>query len=222
MRNFETLPSAVVAKVTGKAKRKLDERYGYVTRRNEYSYAGVVYRINSAKSGCYTLILQRLIEQLCAARTLYGRVLFVRLDLHHASPTLTSERISKFIKSARAYTQRHYQMPYMGYLWAREQERSKSQHYHLVFMLDGDKVKHPAKLFDELGEIWERLGGTISIPTNSFIFIDKSELVIDAVYRGSYLAKAKGKGCRPTGAHDFGASRLPDSLQLLLERLRRG
>lgn len=208
MRGSETLPSAVMAKVTGRAKRKQGERYGYVTYQDVYNYAGVKYRINSAKSGCYTLILQRLIEQLCAIRAIHGRVLFVRLDLHHASPTLTSERISKFIKSARAYVQRHYQTPCMGYLWVREQGRSKSQHYHLVFMLDGDKVRHPAKLFDEFGEIWERLGGTNSIPKDAFIFIDKPELVTNAVYRGSYLAKARGKGYRPTGAHDFGASRL--------------
>ncbi len=208
MLGSETLPSAVVAKVTGKAKRKQGERYGYVTYQAEYSYAGVTYPINSAKSGCYTQILQRLIEQVDAMRAIYGRVLFVRLDLHHASPEPTSERMSAFIKSARAFSQRRYQTPHMGFLWVREQENAKSQHYHLIIMLDGDKVRHPAKLFDELEEIWSRMGGTVSIPKNPYIFIDQPELVADAIYRGSYLAKARGKGYRPDGARDFGCSRI--------------
>lgn len=212
MLGSETLPSAVVAKVTGKAKRKPGERYGYVTYQGEYSYAGVTYPINSAKSGCYTLILQRLIEQLGAMMAIYGRVLFVRLDLHHALPEPTSNRMSAFIKSARAFTQRRYQTPHMGFLWVREQESAKSQHYHMVLMLDGDKVRHPATLLGELGGSWGRMGGTVSIPKNPFIFIDKPELVADAVYRGSYLAKARGKGYRPDGARDFGASRLPRTI----------
>lgn len=208
MRGSENLPSAVVARVAGRAKRKPGERYGYVTYQGEYSYAGVTYPINSAKSGCYTLILQRLIEQIGAMRTIYGRVFFVRLDLHHASPEPTSERISMFIKSARSFTLRRYQTPHMGFLWVREQENAKSQHYHMVLMLDGDKLRHPARLLDELGEIWGRLGGTTSIPKNPFIFIDTPELVADAIYRGSYLAKARGKGYRPDGVRDFGCSRI--------------
>lgn len=208
MLGSETLPSAVVAKVTGKTKRKPGERYGYVTYQGGYSYAGVTYPINSVKSGCYTLILQRLIEQIDTMRKIYGRVLFIRLDLHHALPEPTSKRMSAFIKSARVSTLRRYQTPHMGFLWVREQESAKSQHYHMVLMLDGDKIRHPARLFDELTEIWERIGGTSSIPKNPFIFIDKPELVAEAVYRGSYLAKARGKGYRPDGVRDFGCSRI--------------
>ncbi|MEH8261312.1 inovirus-type Gp2 protein [Aeromonas veronii] len=208
MRGPENLPSAVVARVTGKAKRKPGERYGHVTRRGEYSYAGVTYPINSAKSGCYTLILQRLIERIEAMRAIYGRVLFVRFDLRHPEHEPTNERTSAFIKSARAHTQRRYQTPHMGFLWVREQESTKSQHYHMVLMLDGDKVRHSASLLDELREIWGRMGGTVWIPKNPFIFIDQPDLVAGAVKRGSYLAKARGKGYRPDKVRDFGCSRI--------------
>ena len=38
------LPSAVAAKVTGKAKRKQGKRYGYVTHQCVYRYQGIEYR----------------------------------------------------------------------------------------------------------------------------------------------------------------------------------
>lgn len=208
MLDCEGIPSAVVARLTGEVKRKNGQRYGYVTHQASYSYAGIAYPINSNVSGCYTLILQRLVEQIKAIKAIYGRVLFVRLDLHHPESEPTSKRMSSFIKSLRAFCQRNYQTPHMGFLWVREQEKAKSQHYHMVLMLDGDKVRHSAKLLKSLGEIWERMNGTISIPKNPFIFIDKPELVADAVYRGSYLAKARGKGYRPNGTRDFGSSRI--------------
>lgn len=215
MRGPENLPSAVVARVTGKAKRKQGERYGHVTYQGKYSYAGVAYPINSAKTGCYTLILQRLIEQIEAMRAIYGRVLFVRLDLHHPLPEPSNRRMSTFIKSARAFALRRYQTPHMGFLWVKEQEitKTKNQHYHMVFMLDGDKVRYSARLLDELEEIWRRMGGTVSIPKNPFIFINQPELVAEAIYRGSYLAKGRGKGYRPDGVRDFGCSRIRPTIQ---------
>lgn len=202
------LPSSVVANLTGEAKRKQGERYDYVTHRNEYPFAGMNYPINSTKSGCYTLILQRAIEQLTAMVDLYRRVLFVRFDLHHLQPEATSERVSAFIEAARKHAQRRYQTRHMGFLWVREQEKAQRQHYHLVLMLDGDKIRYSSKLLAELGEIWARMGGTASIPKKPYIFIDKPALVADAVYRASYLAKARGKGFRPDGARDFGCSRI--------------
>ncbi|MFM5230817.1 inovirus-type Gp2 protein [Aeromonas media] len=209
----DQIPSAVVATLIGKAKRKQGERYDYVTYQNEYSYAGMAYPINSTKSGCYTLILQRIIEQVTSMVALYRRVLFVRLELHHQHPEPTSKRMSAFIESARKFVLRRYQTQHMGFLWVREQEKAKSQHYHLIMMLDGDKIRHPARLFEELSEIWGRKGGTYWIPKNPFIFIDKPEMVAKAVTRASYLAKGRGKGYRPDGVRDFGCSRIKPTIQ---------
>lgn len=208
MNGPEKLPSDVVARLVGKPKRKQGERYGHVTYKGEYSYAGATYRINSAKSGCHTLILQRIIEQTTAMLAVYRRVLFVRVDLHHRQPEPTNQRLSAFLKSARDRAQRYYRTQHVGYLWVREQDKANSQHYHLILMVDGDKVAYPARLLDSLKEIWERLGGTLSIPCSSYIFIDSPERVTDAVYRASYLAKARGKGYRPDGVRDFDCSRL--------------
>ncbi|MGL6424460.1 YagK/YfjJ domain-containing protein [Aeromonas hydrophila] len=103
-------------------------------------------------------------EQTNATVTMYKRVLFIRIDLHHCEPESTNKRISSLIKSLRAHVQQYYSIPQMGYLWVREQEKAKSQHYHIILMLDGDKIRHPAKLIKTLTDIWARKGGTLSAP----------------------------------------------------------
>ncbi|MDX7704901.1 YagK/YfjJ domain-containing protein [Aeromonas caviae] len=208
MSDGDELPSAVVARVSGSPKRKQGERYDYVTHRNEYPFAGIHYPINSAKSGCYTQILRRGIEQLTTMVSIYRRVLFIRFDLHHPQSAPTSEHVSAFIEAARKLVLRSYQTEHLGFLWVREQEKVQRQHYHLVLMLDGDKIRHPGKLLEALDKIWVRRGGTTSIPTKPYLFIDQPALLAEAVYRASYLAKARGKGFRPNGTRDFGCSRI--------------
>lgn len=208
MSDGDVLPSAVVARVTGSPKRKQGERYDHVTYQDKYDCAGTSYPINSAKSGCYTLILRRAIEQLTTMVSIYRRVLFIRIDLHHPQPAPTSEHVSAFIEAARKHVLRRYQTEHMGFLWVREQEQVPRQHYHLVLMLDGNKIRHPGKLLEALDEIWVRKGGTTSIPTKPYLLINQPELLAESVYRTSYLAKARGKGFRPNGTRDFGCSRI--------------
>lgn len=204
----DDLPASVIAKATGETKRKRGQRYGHVTYQKGYSYAGRQYPINSTKSGCYTKILQRIIEQVTAMRALYGRVLFIRLDLHHENFGDDSSLMSVFMKSARAIVQSRYKTPHLGYLWARELERAKCQHYHVFLLVDGDKVNHPSALLGCLADSWARQGGTLSIPENCYILVVDEDSEAAAIHRASYLAKGRGKGYRPDGARDFDCSRI--------------
>lgn len=208
MLDSDGLPLTVVAKLTGMPKRKNGCRYSHLTMQDHYSYGGVKYRINSARSGCYTDILRRIVEQTNAAVAMYKRVLFIRVDLHHCELESTNKRISVLIKSLRAHVQQYYSIPQMGYVWVREQEKAKSQHYHIILMLDGNEIRHPAKLIKTLTEIWSRKGGTISVPKNCYLFIDNEALMRDAILRASYLAKGRGKGYREDGVRDFEHSRI--------------
>ncbi|WP_429182755.1 YagK/YfjJ domain-containing protein [Aeromonas rivipollensis] len=208
----DNLPSAVVAKVRGKAKRKQGKRYGHVTYQSVYIYQGVNYPINTTSaSGCYTKPLSEMIRRIKEAVTCYRRVLFVRLDLSMGEGEATSERLSAFLKQAGRYVTREHGTR-LEYVWCREQEKAKRQHYHLAILIDGDKLRHPARLYEELAEIWQRKGGRISIPENGYLMTD-SHNIAEAVYRISYLAKERGKGYRPDGVRDFGYSQIKQSIR---------
>ena len=196
-------PIAVAARVTGNVK-----RWGHVTNRSVYSYQGVDYPINTTPaSGCYTKPLSQMIRRIVGAVEKYKRVLFIRFDLSMGDYEPTSERLSAFLKLAARYVRREYQTR-LGYVWCREQEKAKRQHYHLALFIDGDKLRHPARLYEALAEIWQRTGGRLSIPENGYLMTERHNLA-EVIYRVSYLAKERGKGYRPPGSRDFGWSRLP-------------
>ena len=98
----------------------------------------------------------------------------------------------------------------MGYIWVREQESAKQQHYHVVIFLDGDKIRHSSVIIKVIMETWENLksGNTVGYAKRCFYNVSDSNSKADAIYRFSYLAKARGKGYRPPQSKDYGTSRL--------------
>ena len=164
----------------------------------------------SEQYGIYKEILIKTIEQLDASIKIHKRILVVRMDLHLNIYTGDNKRISNFMNNTNKYLSRNYDINKMGFVWAREMERAKTQHYHTALFLDGNKIQHPKKLLPALKEKWLPFG---HIPTisNPFYYIDKdnhTQQRADAIERLSYLAKIRGKGYRDTQAKDYGTSRL--------------
>ncbi|TXH67880.1 MAG: inovirus Gp2 family protein [Thiothrix sp.] len=183
----------------------------YITHSDTIEHQGIEYPINSTKSGIYTSIMHRAIEQLDACLQRWGRVLAVRFDLHHKGiQTHSNKWLSKFIKNLKRKIERAYDFSDLGFIWVREQERGKAQHYHLAIWLDGDVVRHPAQLTKLISETWEAINpaNTIYYPSNHYYFVDSEEAKRDFVYRMSYLAKARGKGYRNEQVKDYQCSRL--------------
>ena len=102
-------------------------------------------------------------------------------------------------------------MKRLGYMWVREQEKAKSQHYHLALFLDGNKVQHPSKLLRWIKGRWtwyeQPKPPTIKRP---FLMTKRQckSSIDDAVYRISYLAKPRGKGYRNRYTKDYSTSRI--------------
>lgn len=110
----------------------------------------------------------------------------------------------------------------MGYVWVRECERKKSQHYHCVLYLDGHVIQHPAKLRQLIADTWAALAGIraddgkpwnhVYFPANGHYDIaggaSGAETKADLIYRVSYMAKTRGKGYRKPTANDFSSSNL--------------
>jgi len=176
-----------------------------------FEYDGVAYEVNATGSGIYKEIMRRIIEQLRTALEIHKRLLVIRFDLHSASFDHGNEEIRLFRKRIITWVSRHYQTHSIGFVWARETESAKAQHYHLAMFIDGDKVRNPKKILSIIMQKWE-----LTNPSNHhmphikkpYYFIDNDDVLADAVYRLSYLAKTRGKGYRPKQVKDYSTSRL--------------
>ncbi|BBB24284.1 conserved hypothetical protein [Isorropodon fossajaponicum endosymbiont JTNG4] len=188
---------------------------------DKFQYKDETIIIQQGKQGAYVEILNSMFEQFDTALNIHKRILVHRFDLHPAyntptneiihpaynTPTNeiihpayntpTNEIISKFMDNLKKWIGRHYGIKHIGYGWAREQERAKNQHYHLVLLLDGDKIQHPKKLNVQIIEKWTPYGHC-PVVLNPYYFVDKNNQAkrLEALYRASYLAKVRGKGHR--------------------------
>jgi len=176
---------------------------------DEFNYRGELINILQGKQGVYVEILSKVIEQLDACISIYKRVLVHRFDLHPTYYTPTNILMSKFVDRLKKWIKRNYGINKIGYIWVRELERSKKQHYHLALFLDGNKIQHPKKLNAQIKEMWTALGHMPVVP-NPFYFIGKNDQKerLEVIRRISYLAKVRGKGRRDEQAKDYQTSRI--------------
>ena len=183
------------------------------TGKSLYQFSNKVFPINThdSKYLCREDILDSGIGQLLAMLSFHSRVLTLRVDLHIREYEASNIRISKFISKLRKWLVCHYKMKRIGYLWVREQERAKSQHYHLILYLDGNKIRYPSKINKWVREYWtwhdQPKPPTIK---NCYTMVhrDDKESLDESVYRMSYLAKKRGKGYGGPKTRDYSSSRI--------------
>lgn len=184
----------------------------YVTHSDTVDRGGTTYKVNQGKAGIYSRILHRAIDELDKSLLLWGRVFALRFDLHHKGICKADNKwLSRLFKNLKRRLERSYGIAEMGYCWVREQERGKSQHYHAVLFIDGDEIRHPAKISKIITDTWSSINpvNTAYFPRNQYYFVDCSTVKHDLVYRMSYLAKVRGKGYRDKDTNDFFCSNLP-------------
>lgn len=184
-------------------------------RSDSLNFEGIVYEINQGASGIYSPILRRFIGELQKMLIRYNRVFALRFDLHHKGIIKDGYKddnkwLTRFRKNLGRRIERAYGLSDVGYLWVREHERGKAQHYHYVLLMDGDIIRHPARLNELIDKTWSAINpvNTVFHPKNQYYFVDSEEVERDLIYRVSYMAKARGKGYRPKHVNDFSASSL--------------
>ena len=180
----------------------------YVSYKSTFLHQGELFKVNSKKSGIYTSLLHKIIEQLDCCLDLYKRVLLVRFDLHQIEYTESNTRMTQFKKRLFKRLENIYETTNIGYVWVREHEKAKSQHYHWAIWIDGDKVRHSKKLLELIKTVWSDISGHVPTIANPYYFIDSTEQRSEAIYRLSYLAKARGKVNRPSQTKDYSTSRI--------------
>ena len=169
-------------------------------------------KINSTeKLGVYPLIIEKFVVELDKMIARYKRVFVLRFDLHLRQYCDDNKQITTFIKAQVQRIKRKYKTKYVGYVWVREVERSKIQHYHCAFFIDGDKIRNSFALNQQIKAKWYKNGHRSVVP-KPYYFLDKhnmKEAREEVIYRLSYLAKVRGKGYRSAQAKDYSTSRLP-------------
>ena len=177
-----------------------------ITTKEHYQFGDYKFAINSRKSGCYTQILKTLVTQTLAMQSIYKRVLFMRFDLHQGAFTPDNKRITTMLKRLKKRLIHRYGNTQFGYVWVREECKTKKQHYHFVFMMDGDIVRYPSNVHDQIRKVWTDMGGTFHFANHHYI--DNETKLREAILHSSYLAKTRSKGNRPDQTKDTGSSRL--------------
>jgi len=183
------------------------------TSQSPYVIGDRSYGINTSnnKYACYTGILNAMHGQMQAMLSHHNKVIVVRVDLHCDKYTPCNTELSRLMDKVRKRLYSHYKCTRFGYLWVREQERSKSQHYHVMLIIDANKIQHPSALLGWLQERWSVRGHPRPyVPKHCFYKINRGddEAFGEALYRCSYLAKARGKGYGGMNSNNYSGSRI--------------
>jgi len=169
----------------------------------------------SKKSGCYIEILNAIYSQLMAMLNHHNKVLVVRVDIHFPNNPETNKTISLILRKFRKkLLNKGYKLKRLGYVWVREASSDGSIHYHLVYMVDGNKVQSSFNLNELLSEVTMFVDSRINVhyPSkghSSYKMINRMRkaLFLEVFYWLSYLAKERSKGQKPLNTNDYSASR---------------
>lgn len=181
---------------------------------------GYLWNLDVRGKGVYSNIVAVLFGQLSAMLSYHNKVLVIRFDLSVSIYTNTSDNIKMLNNSIREWLRRKYGINRVAYVWVREYEKAKRQHYHVVMILDANKVINSWDLMDYASKRWAYLtevfleDGAVIEAGRLWHIKDKVLIRGDDIKRVkigywlSYLAKARGKGYKPNHAKDYGASKI--------------
>jgi len=184
----------------------------YISHSSIISHSGKAWFVNAKKSGIYTGMMKEILEQIEAMLTYHNKVFLLRFDLRQAEYLERSQHVSKFFEKLSKRMKSKYGLKRVGYFWVRELEKAKHQHYHCFILLDGNKVQSPYYITEIARQYWEvHFDGSLSWPSNrSYYQLTRGnhDLLQEAIYHVSYLAKGRGKGYKPAQSKNFGRSRI--------------
>lgn len=173
-----------------------------------------IFWVNGKYSGIYSGMAKAMIGQVNSMLTHHSKLHLVRFDLRLYEYTPSNTVITKFNRILFKWLKRKYSLKRIGFLWCREIETAKQQHYHYALIIDGHKVCHPCEILKKVKSVWEtQIQGSQYTPKRCYYNIkrDVSSSIQRAVWRVSYLAKARGKKYKPAQTKSYGTSRIAQS-----------
>jgi len=164
----------------------------------EYEFEGQVYKVNALSSSPLEAeILDALFRQIKVMLSWHGKVLFVRLDSRSGEYDSDNRRFSQLLKAFKRALREKFRLVRIAHLWVAETEKSKRAHYHLILLLNGDKIQSSWRI-NQLWMFWHKkysLDQPYFYGPNSMMIRrnDRGSLQ-EAIWWGSYLSKTRGKG----------------------------
>ena len=186
---------------------------------NHYYKGYSLYQGEKSDQGFYINILERSINLFESKLKKHSQVLVIRLDIHFPQDMQAENNNNKFqyfIEEYSRYLRNNGFEP--SYLWCKEKNSNSANfHYHLFFLLNGNKMRY-LKYLSKANEIWARslqlphpVEGLIYCPQNNQIMVKRGDLetINTVIERLSYLAKVYSKEIdRDTNGRSWGSSRI--------------
>lgn len=174
---------------------------------------------HDGKYYCFEEPLPTIKRELDAMLSHHRKVFVFRIDMRVERYTGDNKVITKFLRSFIPWLKRRYQLKRVGYVWCREVETAKKQHYHLVFMIDGTAVKTMKTITDKVKDIAFMQDLSPWIPKSPSYLIERKHLEYgdytkykEAFRRASYIAKERGKKVKGKKTNSFQTSRVQPRL----------
>ena len=175
------------------------------------------YKPHKNEKGYYQEVIKATKNLFSTMANKHNKVLPIRLDLtypQYSDYPNDKVLLSRFIESLILHCKRKGLDPH--YLWVREQASSKNHHYHVILLLNGNKIQNPHGVYNKATELWGKglntdAAGLVHYGTHIMIrrnAPDFEQTYHDALSLASYLAKAYSKGNAPKGAREMGMSNL--------------
>ena len=172
-------------------------------------------KINS--NGDYAEILQAFDNLFNVAISRHNKILLIRMDLRFNDTFIypyDNSLLSRFMEALTLHCKRLGLDPL--YLWVREQVTSNNHHYHLILLLNGNKIQNPYGIFNKATELWGNCLNTDAtglVHYGPHIMIRRNSVGFEHSYHealklAGYLAKSYSKGRAPKGVREMGMSRL--------------
>lgn len=182
----------------------------YITKDKAITVNGQTWWVNSKGSGLISHSIKTMIGQVDAILSHHSKIHIIRFDLRVYEYTENNGIITTFNRRLHKWLKRKYNLKRVGFMWCRELETAKQQHYHYALMIDGHKVNFPHEITSKVKEIWRQLDGSEYFPEHCYYNVKRGdyESIQDAIWRISYLAKFRGKGYKPDQTKNFGNSRI--------------
>jgi hypothetical protein len=183
----------------------------YITKDKAITVNGNTWWVNSHGSGLITHSIKAMINQVDAMLSHHSKIHIIRFDLRVYEYTENNGIMTAFNRRLHKWLKRKYDLKRIGFIWCRELETAKQQHYHYALIIDGHKIRHPLEILNKVKEIWEQhLNGSEYTPKNCYYNLERDNFhsIQKAIWRISYLAKARGKGYKPAQTKNYGTSRI--------------